>query len=242
MRAGVLVMLMRAVPVVMSRLILFVIFCVMTGCSTTSTEEDAVPGVVFHFETERKMVALTIDDGPDAETTGRILDVLGEHGAGATFFMIGNRVAGNESLLARVRDEGHELGNHGKADRPSILLSSGGLEEDMRGTHEILSRYGEVRWFRPGWGPYTGSMVAMAASMGYGTALGGVFPYDVFIPSSGFQEKYILDHVKPGSIILVHDGGGRGKRTAATLEAVLPQLRERGYEIVTLSELAEAVE
>jgi peptidoglycan/xylan/chitin deacetylase (PgdA/CDA1 family) len=228
----------------MYRLILLALSCVLMACSTTSSDEavpvEPIPGVVFHVETDRKMVAMTVDDGPDTKTTGRILDVLREHGAHATFFVIGKRVEGNESLLARMRDEGHELANHTSTDRPSILFSSSSLSADLKRTHELLAPYGDVRWFRPGWGAYHGAMVRAAAELGYRTALGDVFPYDVFIPSTAFQKKYVLDHVKWGSIIILHDGGGRGKRTATTLEGVLPQLQAQGYEVVTLSQLAEA--
>lgn len=216
----------------------------MTGCRLPLSEweaggDDAAGlDVVFRFSPERKAVALTIDDGPDEETTDAILDVLEKHGARATFFVIGNKVEGNEERLLRMAAEGHEVGNHGTADRPSILLSSGVFEEDLRATHEVLSEYGDVRWFRPGWGPYDKKMVEQASALGYRTALGDVFPYDVFVPSTGFQERYVMKHVEPGSIVIVHDGGGRGRRTAETLEMVLPQLAAAGYEVVTLSEMA----
>jgi peptidoglycan/xylan/chitin deacetylase (PgdA/CDA1 family) len=229
----------------MCRVIL--IFCAfgLMGCATTSPDDsgpdEPAPGVVFRFETDRKIIALTIDDGPDGKTTGRILDVLDKHESQATFFIIGDRIEGNELLLERMRDEGHELANHTKANRPTIFLSSSSLEADLERTHEMLAPYGEIRWFRPGFGAYHRSMVETAAARGYRTALGDVFPYDVFVPSSGFHQRYVLSHIKPGSIIIVHDGGGWGKRTAETLDAVLPQLREQGFVIVTLSRLAEAV-
>ncbi|MEM8954298.1 MAG: polysaccharide deacetylase family protein [Verrucomicrobiota bacterium] len=216
----------------------------ISGCQLPLSEWEAGshdeegPGVVFRFSPERKAVALTIDDGPDSETTGEILDVLERHGARATFFVIGEKIEGNEDLLGRMQGEGHEIGNHGNADRPSILLSSEDFEEDLRSMHKVLSEYGEVRWFRPGWGPYDRRMVEQASRLGYRTALGDVFPYDVFVPSTGFHERYILKHVKPGSIVIVHDGGGRGRRTAEMLDLVLPQLRDKGYEVVTLSEMA----
>ena len=80
-------------------------------------------------------------------------------------------------------------------------------------------------------------MLALAEERGYGTALGDVFPFDPQIPSSRFHAWYILQTVRPGSVIVLHDAGDRGERTAATLETVLPALRERGYRVVTLSEL-----
>ncbi|MEE9579507.1 MAG: polysaccharide deacetylase family protein, partial [Gemmatimonadota bacterium] len=70
------------------------------------------PEVLYFVETDRPTVALTIDDGPDPATTARILDVLERHGARATFFLITDRVPGNEAILRRILDEGHEIGNH----------------------------------------------------------------------------------------------------------------------------------
>jgi peptidoglycan/xylan/chitin deacetylase (PgdA/CDA1 family) len=73
---------------------------------------------------------------------------------------------------------------------------------------------------------------------GYECALGSVYPYDATIPSSAFAARYILRNVRPGAVIVLHDGGARGRRSARTLRTVLPALSSRGYRVVALSELA----
>ena len=79
------------------------------------------PDVVFFADTDRRLVALTLDDGPLASSTPQLLDLLKEHEAHATFFLIGERIPGNEAIVERLAREGHELGNHAMADRPSIV-------------------------------------------------------------------------------------------------------------------------
>jgi peptidoglycan/xylan/chitin deacetylase (PgdA/CDA1 family) len=89
------------------------------------------PEVVYFVETTQPRVALTLDDGPDPQTTPRILEVLRENQARATFFLISDQVLGCEDLVQTMVKEGHELGNHMTADQPSIRLSPEAFAEDL---------------------------------------------------------------------------------------------------------------
>jgi peptidoglycan/xylan/chitin deacetylase (PgdA/CDA1 family) len=198
------------------------------------------PDVLYYVDTDQPIVALTIDDGPDPDTTPPILDLLKRHGAQATFFLIGNRIAGNEDLVARMVREGHELGNHLTTDQPSILLDSAEFERQLQASHRVLAQFAEVHWFRPGSGWYNGAMLSTLEKHGYRCALGSVYPFDPQVPNPSFMAYYVLRNVQPGSIIVLHDHGGRGERTAQALEAILPQLTERGLRVTTLSELVNS--
>ena len=132
---------------------------------------------------------------------------------------------------------GHELGNHFTSDRPSIRLSQAEFEADLLRAHAVLEQFGPVRWTRPGSGWYDGNMIATLRRHGYRCALGSVYPFDVLVPSVSFAASYILRNVRPGAILVLHDGGDRGSRVAKTLGQVLPELRRRGYRVVTLTEL-----
>jgi peptidoglycan-N-acetylglucosamine deacetylase len=195
------------------------------------------PGCLYQVPTQQKVVALTIDDGPDPVSTPAILDQLRRHGARATFFVITNRVLGQSSLMQRLVREGHQLGNHFTRDRASIRLSRKEFEADLLAAHRALSPWGHPVWARPGSGWYSEEMVRVMRRHLYRCALGSVYPLDAAIPLESWGTQYILRHVRPGAIIILHDGGNRGKRTARVLATVLPELRKRGYQVVTLSEL-----
>lgn len=197
------------------------------------------PAVFYSVKTDKPLVALTIDDGPDPVTTPKILDLLKQHGAHATFFLITERIPWNEDVVARTVKEGHELGNHLNTDTPSILLDAPEFERQLLASHRVLSQFAEVHWFRPGSGWYNGEMLSILDRHGYRCALGSVYPFDPQIPSAWFAAEYVLRNVRPGSIIVLHDNGARGERTVAALATILPELRRRGLQVVTLSELLE---
>jgi peptidoglycan/xylan/chitin deacetylase (PgdA/CDA1 family) len=193
--------------------------------------------VTYSVDTAEPAVALTIDDGPDPQTTPALLDILRAHQSRATFFLITDRISGNEALLQRMIAEGHELGNHMTREQPSILLGKDGFARELLVADSTLSPFGEVRWLRPGSGWFSSGMLETAESQGYRLALASIYPFDATIPSTWFASEFILWRAKPGAIILLHDYGDRGERTAETLERVLPELASRGYRVVTLSEL-----
>jgi peptidoglycan-N-acetylglucosamine deacetylase len=195
------------------------------------------PGCLYQVPTPDLVVALTIDDSPDSISTSRILDQLRRHNAGATFFLITDRVRGQERLIERIVQGGHQIANHFTRDRPSIWLDRREFEADLLQGHQALSKWVQPRWARPGSGWYTQKMVDVMRRHGYRCALGSVYPFDVLIPSVPWAGSYILRNVRPGAIIVLHDGGDRGLRTARVLSDVLPKLRRRGYRVLSLSEL-----
>jgi peptidoglycan/xylan/chitin deacetylase (PgdA/CDA1 family) len=182
---------------------------------------------------------LTLDDGPDPATTPLILAELRRYSAHATFFLIADRVRGQQDLVSRIVAEGHEIGNHFTRDRPSIRLGKDEFARDVEESGRVLAPYGPVRWARPGSGWYTQTMVATMTRQGYRCALGSVYSYDATIPWVAFSVWYIRRNVRPGAILVLHDGGARGERTIRVLRAVLPYLQSQGFRVVSLSELAQ---
>jgi hypothetical protein len=83
-------------------------------------------------------------------------------------------------------------------------------------------------------------MLSILKKHGYRCALGSVYPFDAKIGFSGFAARHVLWNVRPGSIIILHDHGARGKRTTSTLATILPELNRRGFRVVPLSELADS--
>ncbi len=200
-------------------------------------EQSTSDEVLFHVDIAEKVIALTIDDGPHAQLTPQILEVLAEHRVPATFFLIGSQVPGNEALLRRMVREGHELGNHLMTDERSVALEPAELAWQLATTHELLSEFAPVRWFRPGSGFYTKKMLAQIRPYHYRVVIGSIYPYDAHVHSVEFASTYILSNAQPGGIIILHDGGPERDATPEILRRIIPALKQRGYRFVTLTEL-----
>ncbi|CAN5722188.1 hypothetical protein BH23GEM11_BH23GEM11_14590 [soil metagenome] len=194
--------------------------------------------VVFSVETDEQMLALSIDDGP-SEATAEILEVLREHGAAATFFVIGEHMDAGKDLLPEILADGHELGHHMMTDTPSRGLEPRDFDDRFDRMHDLLEPLQPTRLFRPGSGWYDDRMIEAAASRGYRTVLGSVYPFDAHLPWTDFLSWFVLRNVQPGAIVVLHDGPARGGRTADVLRAILPELSRQGYQVVTVSRLLE---
>ena len=178
-------------------------------------------------------VALTFDDGPKAETTSVLLDELARRGIHATFFIIGENVAGNEDLLLRMEREGHQIGMHTFHHRSLGVVDGADfyaeVDELRRTLSDLLGR--EDFMLRPPYGMITPSNRARA---GAPIILWGVDPEDWRDRDSDRQTAAILDHVTDGSIILLHDIYAASVETALR---VADELMAKGYKLVTVEEL-----
>ncbi len=197
------------------------------------------PDVLYYTGPEQKLVALTIDDSPSGEETDRILAVLDKHNVAATFFVIGVKAQMYETVLERIVEGGHEIANHGWDATPSIDLDHDRFARELARTSELLGTYAP-KFMRPASGLYTSTIVAEVKAQGMQTVLADIYPADTRIHSPAFFAWYLEQNVRPGSIIVLHDGGdgtGRGDRTAEALDRVLPRLKAAGFEFVSLSAL-----
>lgn len=188
-----------------------------------------------------KRIALTIDDAPHPEVTPHILDTLREYEARATFFVVGEHVAGNEALLTQIVAEGHELGNHLMRVEPSINKSTAEFEAELLETDALLKPFTTaVSWFRPGSGWYNQDMLQIISQHGYRAVLGSIYPYDAQLTAVDFIVDYILRRAQPGRIIILHDGFAERIRVVDILRRILPELQAQGFEIITLTQLVES--
>lgn len=199
-------------------------------------------GVLYHIDTDQKVVALTIDDGPHPTITPQILDILDLYEVPATFFLLGNKIAGHEELVRQMVCAGHEIGNHMLDDQRSIFLPAAEFDRQIEGAHALLSELGPVNWYRPGSGLYDQRMLTAATQLGYKVVLGSVYPYDAQIPghieATQIVSSYVIANTTPGAIIVLHDGEDERARIVEVLTEIIPQLKADGYQFVTLSELA----
>ena len=198
------------------------------------------PEALFSVATEDSLVAFTFDDGPDPARTPELLDVLGAHGARATFFLVGERAERHPDVVARIVREGHEIGTHGWRLAPPLLIGATTTGAELDRTAAVLDAFGPVRWYRPGTGLYTTAIREAAEARGYRLALGSVYPNDPYVWSARRQARHVLREVRPGDVVILHDALGWRTRAPDVMRRVLPELERRGYRFVTLSELVAA--
>ena len=199
----------------------------------------ALPTVCCARSTDERVVGLTFDDGPHPELTDAILDVLARHEAQATFFVIGDRVVGNERVVRRIVDEGHEVGDHLMHDEPSIRLSRIRFREDLTEARDLLAPYQDVSWWRPGSGWTTRTMVREAHALGMRCVLGTVAVADGPPPEPGsWREQRLLGQISAGAVVVLHEGTDERRPVVDTLDWLLTRLAERGLRSVTLTELS----
>lgn len=195
---------------------------------------------------DRKVVALTFDDGPWPESTQAILKILAQNDARATFFVIGEQIEYNKGVLKRLHAAGNQIASHtydhasgaGSGVDLTIMPTQQQIDEVVKGFEAIDEELGvEVSHvLRAPGGNYHGSLVETLAPYVSAEIGWNVDTLDWSRP--GVQA--IVDRIlsaRPGDIILCHDGGGDRSQTVEALRIALPELRARGYEFVTIDEL-----
>jgi peptidoglycan/xylan/chitin deacetylase (PgdA/CDA1 family) len=195
------------------------------------------PAVAYSHGPRRKEVALSFDDGP-FPLTPSFVRMLKANNAVATFFMIGEQVtAGYRSTLLEELRNGDALGDH-TYTHPD-LLTAGGVQSQLQRTIDAirgLSGYTPCV-FRPPYGDYDSAVLSTAASLGLATILWEVDPSDYTLPGVSAIEQRVLAQVRPGAIVLSHDGGGPRGQTLAAYPYIIRTLRARDYRFVTVPEL-----
>ncbi len=194
-------------------------------------------GLRNHGPRDARCVALTFDDGP-GRVTEAILEVLGGHGARATFNVLGERLEGREQLLRRTLEAGHEVGNHAFHHERLRQRPVETYRQLRRTSAAIHGAVGVTpRVFRAPYGSVSQSTVAAARLAGLVTVGWDVDPHDYDTPGAEVIHRRIVRRVRPGSIVLLHDHRRALEQTAVGLERALADLRADGYEFVTVSEL-----
>ena len=202
------------------------------------------PQVLFCGPASRRQLAVTIDDGPSGPGSGQLLDLLRDLEVPASLFLIGGHLdRGGAGFVARALAEGHRIGHHMAEDSVSARLSPGEFRQQLHSTAAALRQAAApqplaLHWFRPGGGWFHPAMLQSLQAEGYRLALGSLFPWDTLHPPLAFQRWFVLRNAHPGAILVLHDRPDTIQATLATLRAVVPELRRRGYRFVTLDALA----
>jgi peptidoglycan/xylan/chitin deacetylase (PgdA/CDA1 family) len=202
----------------------------------------AHPASYWRGITNEKIVALTFDDGPNPAPahTPALLDALKRAKVHATFFVVGARAEQCTDILQRMTVDGHEVANHSYSHANLTYLDHAALERELCRTSVIIRDATGIRpkFYRPPGGNYNSAVVDAAGALGmagaYWTIDGLKFETDPFTPQRLTQ--YVLGLVRPGAIILMHNAP---ENTIQALPAIVAGLRARGYEMLTMTELAK---
>ena len=182
-----------------------------------------------------KMIALTFDDGP-SQHTSRLLDILSDNDAKATFFVLGKYVGQYSNVLTRAYQQGHEILGHSWYHDDFTTLTPEAIRQDLLRTNNAL--YDEIavypNMFRPPYGAINDDVLSVAEDIGFAIILWTVDSNDWASLDANAIYEDIMSNVHNGIIVLCHD---QYKETIDAMEQVIPDLISNGYELVTVSEL-----
>jgi peptidoglycan/xylan/chitin deacetylase (PgdA/CDA1 family) len=199
-------------------------------------------GVLRRGSAREPTIALTFDDGPNPETTPRVLDILARHDVRATFFMVGEAADAHPDLVRRVVAAGHEVGSHGYRHRHALFQRPPltGFFDTRRAIQRLGRLLGRpTTFFRPPFGAYSWTVLLA-------TRQAGAWPVHWTVESHDWHPRFapanvvrkVLAEARPGGIIVMHDSGRGAAKTVLALDAVLDGLAALKLRPVLLSRMA----
>ena len=193
---------------------------------------------IYSVETEKPEISISFDAAWGNEDTQRILDILAKHQVKATFFMTGGWVEKYPEDVKKILKAGHDLGNHSENHRQMSQLSEEECRKEIMTVHERVKKLTgyEMKLFRPPYGDYNNTVIKAAYACGY-------YPIQWSVDSLDWKDYGVEDIITRvtenkdlgnGAIILCHNGA---KYTADALDELLTKLKEKGCELVPVSQL-----
>lgn len=196
----------------------------------------------FAFDTpsQRKMIALTFDDGPDLTYTPQVLAVLNKYAVHATFFQIGNEATpASAALIRSLVASGNLVENHSFTHADLSRLADTQIYSELQRTSDALLALTnrDPMFFRPPYGEYNARVQIDGSALGMQMALWTVDTNDWAMPGIASIVNSVINGAEDGGVILMHDGGGNRAQTVAALHTIIPALQAQGYDLVTLDQL-----
>jgi len=195
-------------------------------------------------DTEGKVVALTYDDGPSSPYTNQLLDILDSYQVKATFFEIGRNIEKHPEIVSMIVARGHELANHSYSHTDMMFKPREFLLSEIEKTDKLLQQELGVKQdsisFRPPFGRRGVVLSYLLSQMQKKLILWDVdsLDYDKTLTAEDIANR-VIDNVRSGSIVLMHDSGGDRSKTLAATQAIVKTLQSKGYAFKTVSELLE---
>ena len=191
---------------------------------------------IYKVGTNQKKVALSFDATWGTAYTDEILETLREHNVRTTFFLAGYWVDKHPEYVVKIAEWGHEIGNHSYSHPHMNTLNEKGIIYELQKNGEMIKDLtGQTSTiFRPPFGEYSNLVIKTAESIGYQTIQWSVDSLDWKNLNSTQIYERVMPQIKPGDIVLFHNGASG---TPGAIRRIIPELQQKGYEIVAVSEL-----
>ena len=229
------------------RSLLALAICLLAGVAalgvTVSSASQAVQTAatpkenpIYRVASDKKQVAISFDAAWGNEQTAELLDILDQCNVKATFFLVGDWVEKFPGDVKAIAQKGHDIGNHSDTHPHLPQLSPDQARAEITSCNQkIQSLTGKApTLFRPPYGDYDNMVVNTVKGLGMYCVQWDVDSLDWKDPSPEQMTKTVLDKVKDGSIVLMHNGA---KNTPAALPAIIKGIQDKGYEIVLIRDL-----
>lgn len=210
-----------------------------SGLEVHAAASSAIPTVLRSVHIQRPEIALTFDDGPDPANTPKLLAALREHHVHATFFVLGSQVRRYPGLTEEISREGNELADHGMSHRSLVAMRPTKIAYELQATADLIRELSgqPPAFMRPPYGSLNQVVVQKAHDLHMTVVLWTIDTRDWMGLSPGSIVNTVLSQLRPGSIVLMHDGGGPRSKTVQAVAALLDDLSARGYRAVTMENL-----
>jgi peptidoglycan/xylan/chitin deacetylase (PgdA/CDA1 family) len=197
------------------------------------------PWILWKGPTENNEIFLTFDDGPHPVYTPKVLEILKQHNARATFFLIGEKVLLHPGITEKIKSEGHTIGNHSLSHKKLIRLKKSKIIHEITQAEKTIEKItGEKPlFFRPPHGRFDLRFKKMLEELQYQMVIWSLLSYDYQEENHVKLTQRIRDHIHSGAIILFHDGHKNSFITLNALPDILKLLHQQGYHFKTLEEL-----
>jgi peptidoglycan/xylan/chitin deacetylase (PgdA/CDA1 family) len=233
---------MKNLPGLVILLLAVMIFCFACEKKEMASAPGHLGELIWHGDPSSNKIYLTFDDGPNTDSTPKILDILKAGNVKATFFILGRKAKAYPEIVKRIYLEGHSLGNHTFSHVGGLNAHESKILKEIKGTDKAIKAGAGVspKFFRPPFGFFNYRYFEVAEKMGYKTVL---WTYDVGdwnTKEAGKLENEVLSQAKGGAIILLHDGGKNREELIKALPNIILKLKRSGLKLKALSELYQA--
>ncbi|OIJ13932.1 polysaccharide deacetylase [Anaerobacillus alkalilacustris] len=201
--------------------------------------------IINEVQSLHKAVAITFDDGPNPIYTQQLLQIFQEVGGKATFYMIGDQMIKHPEIVKTVVDQKHEIGNHSYSHPKLTQIQLSDCETELTRTDQIITEMTGIKpaTFRPPYLDYNEVVISISEKLGCKVI--GALNLDALDweqPGIDFILSKTRNHIRSGSILLFHDSRGDRSQTVEAVRILATELKEQGYQLVTVSELLQLSE